>query len=87
MSVRGRVAAVDSPRDGSSPSFSAKYLITPADTRQAGGNAAQNESPALGEKGPLLPGYSPRRGRRGKSFTGGDWLAAQLWPLHDGEKM
>lgn len=39
-----------------------------------------------GREVPLLPGYSPRRGCRGKSFTGGDWLAAQLWPLHDGEK-
>lgn len=35
-----RVAAVDSPRDGSSPSLSAKYLITPADTRRARGKCS-----------------------------------------------
>lgn len=49
VSVRGVIATVDSPWDRSSPSLSAKYLITPADTQRSGGNAAQNESPALGE--------------------------------------
>lgn len=65
---RGRVAAVDSPWDRSSPSLSAKYLITPADTRRAGGNAAQNESPALGEGAAAAAGSSLKTGLLFKVF-------------------
>lgn len=39
-----------------------------------------------GRRGRCCRATRLERGRRGKSFTGGDWLAAQLWPLHDGEK-
>lgn len=65
---RGRVAAVDSPWDRGSPSLSAKYLITPADTRRAGGNAAQNERPALGEGAAAAAGSSLKTGLLFKVF-------------------